>query len=221
MRIRTSTVPAALVSAALLLTACGSDSPLEGKTGPEVAELAADALEEAGAVHISGTVTEEGEEGEIDMQLQGDDSAGTITVEGTEIELISVDGDVYIKATADLLASFGMPEEETGAYEDRWLLMPAEDAADFAEFTLNTFIDNLRNPEDEVKDETRTDELDGDSVVIVEQEDGSTLTVKDDDPAYPLEIGDEEGTLTFSDHGKERDISAPEDVIDFSELMGG
>jgi hypothetical protein len=224
MRIRTLTAPAALLTGALLLTACGGDSPLEGKNGPEVAELAADALEEAGAVHMSGSMVQDGEETEIDLQLQGDDAAGSITVQGTEIELISVGGDVFLKATEDLLTSFGAPAEAAAEYEGQWIQMPSEDAAEFSDFTLENFVKELRDPEGEIKDETRSDELDGDSVVVVEQEDGSTLTVADDDPPYPLELtggGEDEGTITFSNHGEEEDISAPEGVVSLEELAAG
>lgn len=223
MRIRTYAAPAALAAGALLLTACGGSSPLEGQNGPEVAELAADALEEAGSVRLSGTMTQDGEETSLDMQLQDEDAAGTITVQDTEIELISVDGDVYLKATEDLLSSFGAPAEAAAEFEGRWIMMPAADAADFEDFTLAGFLEELRNPDGEIKDETSEDEVDGESVVVVEQEDGSTLSVKDDDPPYPLELtgsGDDEGTITFSDHGEEFDISAPEDVVSPEELEG-
>ncbi len=222
MRIRTLTAPAVLAAGALLLTACGS-SPLEGKNGTEVAELAADALEEAGSVRLTGSMMQDGEETEIDMQLQGDDAAGTVTFQGTEIELISVDGDVYLKATEELLTSFGAPADQTAGFEGRWIQIPAAEAADFEDFTLDNFIEQLRDPEDEIQDETRSEELDGDPVVVVEQEDGSTLTVADDDPPYPLELSggeDEEGTITFSNHGDEEDISAPDDVISEEELQG-
>jgi hypothetical protein len=222
MRIRTFTAPAALAVGALLLTACGS-SPLEGKNGTEVAELAADALEEAGSVRLSGSMTQDGQETEIDMHLQGEDATGTITVQGTEIELISVDGDVYLKATEELLASFNAAPEATADFVGRWIMIPAADAADFQDFTLDNFIEQLRDPDDKIKDETSSEEKDGDSVVVVEQEDGSTLTVADDDPPYPLELsgGDgDEGTITFSNHGDEEDISAPDDVITEEELQG-
>jgi hypothetical protein len=222
MRIRTFTAPAALVAGALLLTACGS-SPLEGKDGTEVADLAADALEEAGSVRLTGSMTQDGQEAEIDMHLQGDDATGTLSFQGTEIELISVDGDVYLKATEELLASFNAAPEATANFVGRWIMIPAEDATDFQDFTLDNFIEQLRDPDGKIKDETRSEEKDGDSVVVVEQEDGSTLTVADDDPPYPLELsgGDgEEGTITFSNHGDEEDISAPDDVITEEELQG-
>ena len=220
MRIRTFTAPAALAAGALLLTACGS-SPLEGKNGPEVAGLAADALEEAGAVHLSGTIDQDGEETELDMQLQGDDAAGTVTVQGNEFELISVDGDVYLKATEELLASFNAPADQTADFEGRWIMIPAGESAEFEEFTLDRFVEQLREPEEgEYGDETSEDEVDGDSVIVVEQSEGPALSVKDDDPPYPLQLSDEDGTITFSNHGDEEDISAPDDVISEEELQG-
>ena len=109
MRIRSFTAPAVLVTGALLLSACGGDSPLEGKTGPEVAELAADALVEAGSVHVSGEMTDDGETGEIDLRLEGDDAAGTLTMDGVEIEIISVDGTAYLRGTSDLVSMLGIP----------------------------------------------------------------------------------------------------------------
>lgn len=224
MRTRSLTAPAALLTGALLLAACGGDSPLEGKTGPEVASLAADALEEAGAVHVAGTMTTDGEEGEIDLQLQGEDAAGTITLGGLEIELISVGGDVYMKADPEFWASFGMPEDAAAQFDGEWVAVPADAASDFADFSLSGIAEELRSSDDEINEETTTDELDGESVVIVEQEDGSQLVVADDDPAYPLELrggDDSEGTLTFSDHGDEQDISAPDDVLDLESVMGG
>jgi hypothetical protein len=65
---------AVLVAGVLLLTACGGDSPLEGKTGTDVADLAADALEEAGSARVSGSLTQDGNELELDLRLQDDDT---------------------------------------------------------------------------------------------------------------------------------------------------
>ncbi|RBY92775.1 hypothetical protein [Blastococcus sp. TF02A-30] len=223
MRIRQLTATAGVAAAALLLTACGSDSPLEGKSGEEVAAMAADALEEAGAVHVTGTMEQDGEEGEIDLQLQGDDVSGSISLGGVEIGLIVADGEVFMQAPADFWAGFGMPEEAAAEFDDAWVIVPSDAAADFADFSLAGIADELRDPDGDVKEETRSDELDGDPVRIVEQEDGSTLTVADDDPAYPLAMSNEEegSELTFSDFGEEQDISAPADAIDLTEMMAG
>ena len=213
---------AAAVAATLLLAACGS-SPLEGKTGPEVVTAAADALEAAGAVHIAGAIEQDGQEGEVDLHLQGEDVTGTLTMEGAEMELLGVDGIFYMKGTPEFWASFGMPEGMTAMFDDRWVQLPGEAASEFADFSLAGFIEELRNPESSVKDDVRTDEVDGKDVVIVEQEDGSTLTVADDEKAYPLEMtgGDTPGGITFSRFGEEEDISAPADALDLEDMMGG
>lgn len=223
MRIRPSTAPAALAAGVLLLSACGGDSPLEGRTGSEVHELAADALEESGAVHVAGTLTEDGEETVIDLQLQGADVAGSLTVNEVELEILGVDGEVFVKASAAFLEPFGLSADDAERYEGRWVALPSDAGPDFEDFSLSGIADELRDVDD-VEDDTRTDELDGVDVVVVEHEDGSELTVADDDPAYPLRLtgGDgTEGAVVFTGHGDEQDLSAPDDAIDLEELVGG
>jgi hypothetical protein len=220
MRIRPVIVAA---GTALLLTACGG-SPLDGKTGQEVADAAADALEKAGAVHIEGTVQQDGEEGGVDLHLQGEDATGSLTMSGAELQLIVVDGTVYAQGGADFWGSFGMPEEGASLVEGKWIILPDEAAGDFAEFSLAGIVTSFRDPESKVKDDVRSDEVDGKDVVVVEQEDGSALSVTDDEPSYPLSLtnkGDSEGTLKFSRFGEKEDISAPDDAVDLTELMGG
>ncbi|TFV67817.1 UNVERIFIED_ORG: hypothetical protein E4P37_01635 [Bacillus sp. AZ43] len=220
MRIRQLTAATTVAATALLLSACGS-SPLEGKNGSEVADAAADALEKADAVHVTGEMEQEGETGEVDLHLQGDDATGTITFNGAELELISVDGAVYVKGAPEFWASFGLPEAAAAMFEDQWVILPAEASGGFDDFSLAGIVDSFRNPESAVKDEVRSGEVDGTDVVVVEQEDGSTLSVADDDPSYPLTLtndGEEGGTMTFSRFGEQEDISAPEDAIDLADL---
>jgi hypothetical protein len=219
MRIRPVLV---VTGSALLLTACGS-SPLEGKNGTEVAAAAADALEEAGAVHATGTMTMDGDEGEIDLQLQGDDAAGTVSLGGADLELISLDGTAYMKGSPDFWAMSGLPEEAAATFDGQWVIVPGDAAGGFTDFSLAGFVEELRNPTDsDIKDEVESDEVDGQDVVVVEQENGSTIKVADDDPSYPLEMtskGDSEGTVTFSGFGEEEEISAPADAVKLEELV--
>jgi hypothetical protein len=224
MRTRPLTATATIGAAALLLTACGG-SPLEGKTGPEVATAAAAALEAAGSVHVAGTLVQDGQEGEVDLHLQGADAIGSITFGGAEIQLLSVGGAVYLQAPPEFWGSFGLPAEAAATFDGQWVTVPGEASAEFEEFSLAGFADQLRNPTDgEIKNEVASDEVDGEDVVVVEQEDGSTLTVADDDPAYPLEMtnaGDSAGTVTFSRFGEKEDITEPADALDLADLMGG
>jgi hypothetical protein len=224
VRIRPRTAAATVGAAALLLAGCGSN-PLEGKTGPQVAAAAADALEAAGAVHVVGAITADGQEGRIDLQLQGEDAIGSMTVGGTEIQLITAGGTVYWQAPLEFWASFGLPDGAAATFENRWVIVPAEASADFAEFSLAGFANELRNPSDgAIRDEVSEGVVDGEDVVVVRQENGSTLKVAAADPSYPLEMsnaGDSTGTVRFDRFGETTDISAPVNPLDLSQLAGG
>ena len=103
------------------------------------------------------------------------------------------------------------------------MVVPGDAASEFEEFSLAGFVTELRDPESPVKDDVESGEVDGEDVVIVEQEDGSQLSVADDEDSYPLQItnkGDSPGTLTFSRFGEEEDITAPADALDLNELVG-
>lgn len=224
MRTRPVTAAATVGAAALLLAGCGSN-PLEGKNGPQVAAAAADALEAAGAVHVVGTMTTDGQEGQIDLQLQGEDAMGSITVGGTEIQLITADGTVYWQAPLEFWASFGMPDGSAAMFENRWVAVPDEASADFSELSLAGFVNELRNPSDgAISDEVSEGVVDGEVVVVVRQENGSTLKVAAADPSYPLEMsntGDSSGTVRFDRFGETTDISAPVNPLDLSQIAGG
>jgi hypothetical protein len=219
VRARPLAFTASLGAAALLLTGCGS-SPLEGKTGPQVADAAADALEAAGSVHVSGTMTTDGQPGEIDLLLQGDDVLGTLTLQGTDLQLIGSGGALYMQAPTQFWASAGMPAEVLAMFDGRWVKVPADGLGGVDEFSLTGFTTLLRTPTDgAIEDEVTSD---GD-VVVVRQENGSTLRVSDDDPAYPLEMtntGDSAGTVTFSRFGETQDIAPPVNPLDLDALAG-
>jgi hypothetical protein len=208
-----------LLAGALLLTACGGSSPLEGKTGPDVAALAADALEEAGSVRVSGSMTQDGNEIELDLRVQDDDVAGSVAAGGVETELVTVDGDLYVRATPAFLAPFGLAADVAEQYEGRWVALPRDETGDFSDFSLAGLAEDFRG--DDVAEATREEELDGEDVVVVEQDD-MELVVADDDPPYPLQLrsgGDSDGTVVFSEHGEDQDISVPDDVVALEELV--
>ncbi len=221
MRIRTLAV---LGTSALLLAACGSDgNGMAELSGPEVADRAATALEEAGSAAVSGEYSMGGQAGEIDLQVQGEDLTGTLSLAGTDVQLTAVGGQVYLQAPAGFWGGSGLPEEFAGQLDGRWVLVPAEAAAGFEELTLQGLADELRTPgEGEYQEEVAEDERDGEPVVVVSNSNGGSLVVAGEDEPYPLEVAgtEDQGTLVLSRFGEEREITAPEDPLDLAELGG-
>lgn len=175
------------------------------------------------ARRVSGAIDQDGQEGEVDLHLQGEDATGTISLGGAEVEIRTVDGTSYLKASPEFWASFGMAGGMSSLVDDQWVVLPGEAAGQFGDVTLAGIVEELRNPESPLEEEVRADELDGEDVVIVEPEDGSTLTVADDEKPYPLRMtgDDTPGGITFSRFGEKEDIAAPDDALNLADLLGG
>jgi hypothetical protein len=221
MRHRTLAV---LGTSALLLTACGSDgNGMAELSGPEVADRAATALEEAGSATVSGEYSMDGQTEGIDLRLQGGDVSGTLSFGDVDVQLTAVGGQVYMQAPGDFWAQQGLPEDFVGQLDGRWVTLPAEAAPDFADLTLQGLAGELRSPSDaRIQEEVAEDERDGEPVVVVRDDAGGSLVVAGEDQPYPLELtsGEDEGTLTFGGFGEDQGITAPEDPLDLAELGG-
>ena len=226
--------------AALLLAGCGggdeapaaassSSAPSssaapssESRTGAEVASAAADALEQAGSAHAAGSIGTGAEAQSIDLQLQGEDVVGTLTMGGQTIQLLTVGGASYLQAGADFWTGSGVPAEAAGQLDGQWVVVPPEAAAEFAALTLGGLADELRNPSDGAfEDEVRTDQLDGQDVLVARQANGSEVYVAAEDPQYPLKTtttGADAESVTLDRFGEQVEITAPADALDLSEL---
>jgi hypothetical protein len=215
---------------ALLLTACGgggNDGNGEAaKKGPQVAADAADALEKAGAAHLTGTVTEQGQTGDVDLRLQDADVTGSITLGGQKVQLVSTGGTIYAQAPAAFWSGFGAPAPIASQLDGKWVIVPQAAASAFDTFTLKGLADELRKPAGgTIKDDVGTATVDGKKVVVVTESDGSTLDVAATGTPYPLKAttkgGDSPGTLAFSDFGRRTTVTAPAGALDLTQLIGG
>ena len=215
---------------AVLVTACGGGDSGNGeaaKKGTQVATDAGNALEQSGAAHLKGSVTEQGQTGDVDLQLQGADVSGNLTLGGQKVQLVSTGGKIYAQAPAAFWSSFGAPESISSQLDGKWVIVPQEAASSFDTFTLKGLAESLRKPTGgtTINDPVSTATVDGQKVVVVTQSDGSTLDVASTGQPYPLKAenkgGDSPGTLTFSDFGKKTTITAPSGALDLTQLAGG
>ena len=224
-------------TAAVLLTGCGggdadeaaapSASPTptaDSRSGEELVTDAVAALREAGAVHATGTFTQDGKEAGLDMQLQDSSASGSLTMDGQTIQLLVVAGDAYLQAPAEFWVASGSPESFAQMIADKWLLMPADQAGDLGPLSLDGLTDELVDPESGVGEDVRTGQVDGADVMIATTEDGATMSVLADGSDYPVlieKIGqDEPGSVAFSGFGKRQEITAPKDFIDLADIGG-
>src|SRR4051794_13303016 len=177
---------------AVVLTACGGGSSddtssaaassasasAEQKSGPELAAAAADALEQAGSVRITGSAPVDEGTADVDLRLQGADVAGTMAVGGQSIQLIITGGSMYMQASADFWAAQGMPASMASSFAQTWVLAPADAVGGLSDFSLAGFVTELRTPTDGAyADEVTSGELDGQPVWLVTQAGGSVLKV--------------------------------------------
>ena len=212
--------------AAVLLTACGSsDNGESGKKGPQVAKDAANALEKAGAAHLSGTGTQDGKPMQLDVTVVGADATGTVTMDGAKLDLVNVGGKLYIRASGDFWTQNGVPATAVTLLDGKWVILPADSAGELSQFSVKGLADELRHPSNgSIKDAVHTDTVDGKKVVVVTESDGSTLDVAATGTPYPLKIvdkGSQASTITASDFGKKTKITAPSGALDLSQLAGG
>ena len=196
-----------------------------GKTGTQVADDAATAVEKAGSLHATGTASDAGTQQQVDLQLQGDDVAGSITTGGVRLDLIGTGGQLYAKAPAAFWTASGAPEAAAAQLDGVWVTVPSGAADQLGEFSLKGLVAELRAPTGTtIADEVGTDTIAGQDVVVVEQSDGSTVAVAATGTPYPLrevETGDSAGTVMYSGFGEKQPIAAPPSPVDLSQVAGG
>jgi hypothetical protein len=192
------------------------------KTGPQVAADAADALVRAGAVHMVGTGTSDGQPLSVDLHLQGADASGTVTMAGQPLEIITTAGQAYAKAPAAFWTAQQVPASTARELDGRWVVLPAEAASTFGEFSLTRLADQLRTPDGAAwKVEVQRSSAAGGDVVVITDSDGSTTQVAATGEPYPLQSTDkgaDAGTVTLSDFGTKVAITAPPAPLDLQEL---
>jgi hypothetical protein len=217
---------AALGLAAVLLTACGGsdDNGESAKKGPQVSADAASALEKAGAVHLTGSGSLDGQQTTVDLHLQGQDATGTIGQGSEQLKIVETGGKLYAQAPSGFWSKAGVPESAAGALAGKWVIVPSQAAGQLMPFSLKSLADQLRHPTGAtIRDDVHTSTLHGTKVVVVTQTDGSTLDVAATGTPYPLRTvdkGSNAGTVDASDFGKKVTITAPSGALDLSQLSG-
>ncbi len=228
---------------ALLLTACGGDSDSSDggsggsvsdvaasqaaadRSGPQIVGAAADALEQADAFRMQGSMVIEPGPAEVDLHVQGSDLVGSFVFGGQTVRIIALDGAVYMQAPASFWTDQGAPAAMASRLGGTWVMSPAEEGSEFAEFSVASVAEELRSPSDgaTVAEEAVATSLDGLPVWEIRDSVGSVMHVAAEGEPYPLQItktGAEAGVMRLSEFGTVAPIEPPADFLDLSDLAG-
>jgi hypothetical protein len=221
---------------AAALTGCGGGDDFTDQSGQEIADASKAAMKDLDSVKVSGAISTDGTETQIDIQTNADgDCTGSIGVGDGSAQLLGVGGDVWFKPDeAFWRANAGATADQIiAAVGDKWVVVP-EGQEGFDQFCdVDLLLDQLlQNDTEDDATFTKGDstDVDGDEAIAVDREsdeDGkSTGYVLVDDPHYLVKIskddGADSGSVTFSEFDKDFDVEAPADdeIIDLNTLGG-
>ncbi|WP_121257204.1 hypothetical protein [Nocardioides ferulae] len=229
----------AAIGTAALLAGCGSDDgdSAEGDDGfadrpaDEIVETAKSAMQDLSSVHVAGEVSTDGTVIGMDIRLSDEgECSGTMDV-GAEgvVEVVSTGGESWFRADEAFWTTAGIPADQQALVLDKWVV---DSEGDFAEFCdLDELIGDLFDNDDESAEKFTvkgTEELDGEEVVVIEQDDEeegvSTGYVQAGGEHYMVKIekteGEDTGSVTFTEFGEDVEVEAPaeDEVVDLNTL---
>lgn len=218
-------VLAALVA---LLGACGGGSSSNGEAGKTPKQILADArraARDAGSFRVKGTIDDAGQAIRLDLHVGRDGGTGSMTVQGSKIDVIRIGDTVYLRTGSAFYEKVGAGKSVGQLLAGKWLKAPATSASfrDLARLTdVDRFMTLALDPGGTV---TKGDEttVDGQKTIELKSSKGGSLFVATTGKPYPVQLhgGDTTtGKVVFSDWGAKVDAKAPKGAVDLSALGG-
>jgi hypothetical protein len=231
----------AALAAALVLAACGgkgttttkspskpADNGVAAKDANQILSDAKTALRGASSVHLTGAFADSGNRFGLDMRVGRGAATGSFTVQGSQLNVLAVDGKFYLRGKLFWQKTGGA--QLANAIGDRWVLVPPSStaAASFADFKklteLDAYADEFLKPTGTIS-KGQTGSVNGQPAVALKDSDGSSLWVATSGSPLPLRIEPKDtGTgdkLDFVDYNAPVSATAPADALDISKFQTG
>lgn len=218
----------ALSGVALVVAGCGSSSSgngLESKTPAQILAATKAAASKAASVHINGTIDSGGKPIALNMRLlAGKGGKGTISQEGYEIQIIQVDGAVYINGSSAFYSHVA-GSAAAQLLQGKWLKAPADsgELVSLADLTnLSKLIDTALSDHGQLVKAPSATIQGRRAVGLKDATRGGILYVAATGTPYPLEItksGSEHGKVMLEEWDKPVTLAAPSGAIDLSQLQ--
>jgi len=226
----------ALTSLALLAALAGgcgssssssSDNGIASKSPEEIVSAAKTAAKGAATVHMAGAIVKEAKPISIDLDLvAGKGASGSLTLEGSPIEIVAVEHALYIKGSTAFYTHIAGPAAAQ-LLQGKWIKAP-EGAGNFSSFAqlteLGKLLDStLASHGTLAKGSSVT--VEGEPAVTVnDTTKGATLFVASTGTPFPLEItksGSGSGKITFTRWNQPVTLTAPANAININQLQSG
>lgn len=221
-----------LAAAAVLVAGCGSSSSssengLASKSPEEILTASKTAAHEASTVHVKGSIANEGKSIALDVSLEkGKGATGSITLEGSRIEIVDLENYVYIKGSPAFYTKVAGPAAAQ-LLSGKWLKTSAS-AGSFSSFSqltdLNKLVDSALESHGKLKNSGTSTVQGKKAVGVTDTEKNGTLYVSLEGKAFPLEIskgGSGGGSISFEDWNQPVTITAPANAVNINQLQSG
>lgn len=193
-------------------------------------ETATSAMEDLRAVHLTGTLTNQGTSADVDLALADDGSCGgTFTIDGGEAEIRAVDGKAWFRPDASVWESFAgaSAAQVMDFVGDKWVVLKEAQFLEMCDF--RSIMDSLISSPTADRDlsASGSEEIDGEKAYRIKSEDADDTSygyVRAESPHYLVRTERQGGatpaTVTFSDFDVVPEIEAPaeSDVVDLSDF---
>src|SRR3954469_22805829 len=212
----------------LVAGACGggeNDNGIEKLSADKALAKVKAALDDVSTVHVTGQVNANGQSLDLDLRDKSGGGVGTIKVGGGRIDMVRLNGTIYVKGDAKALQTMGASSSQATLVAGKWLKHSATSQGGFA--ALASLLDtqalfaNITSPQGTVKSGKVTT-IDGKKAytLIDAQDSGNgVLYIARTGEALPLRVdqpGTSGGTLSF-DFGGSVNVKAPSGAVDLSQ----
>jgi hypothetical protein len=215
-----------LAATAAVLAGCGGGSSSNGEASKSASAILADAKKaalDAGSARVTGTIHDSGQTIGLDLKITTAGGGGTMTIQGSKLDIVRIAKNVYIRAPSSFYEKVGAGKAAGQLLNGRWLKAPAStpDFADLASLTdMNAFVSQALKPEGTISKGGETT-IDGQKAIALKSSEGGSLYVAETGKPYPIEFkggGGSSGTLKLSDWGSVSAPAAPKNAIDIGAL---
>ena len=251
-RIAAGAVALSLLAGGGVLAGCGSSSSgseaattaaadtstlpangIEKLSAKEILDTSLAAANAASSVTVTGSITQEGQEIALDLELGTDAAQGSIKAQGISAEIRVTGGKSYFKLSGEdfaKLAGQGDSPELTKAISsllgDKWIVLSADEQSDGLGDQgqlgqKDSLLREIFESDGELTVEGTGYAVGAPVVYLEDSEESGTIAIQTVGEPYPVQIMAKEaaGVITFTEWNAPVVVGAPADVIDLDKLM--